>query len=56
MRMILAAGAAALLSGCAINIGNAEPRAAPATAAAVPASPGVAAPKERLPTDVRRAR
>jgi catechol 2,3-dioxygenase-like lactoylglutathione lyase family enzyme len=53
--MILAAGAAALLSGCAINIGNAEPRAAPATAAAVPASPGVAAPKERLPTDVRRA-
>ncbi|MFM7404569.1 MAG: VOC family protein [Erythrobacter sp.] len=50
MRMILAAGAASLLAGCAVNIGNEVPR-----TAAAPASPGVAAPKDRLPTDVRRA-
>jgi len=50
MRMIAIAGAAAVLAGCSVNIGNESPQ-----VAAAPASPGVATPKERLPTDVRRA-
>lgn len=50
MRMIALAGAAALLAGCAVNIGNEAPQ-----IAAAPVSPGVATPKQRLPTDVRRA-
>ena len=53
MRMIALAGMAALLAGCAVNIGNEAPRAAAATPPT--ASPGVAAPQQRLPTDVRRA-
>ncbi|AUX69101.1 hypothetical protein CHX26_05925 [Porphyrobacter sp. HT-58-2] len=51
MRIIALAAAASLLAGCAVNIGNEAPR----TVAAAPASPGVAAPRDRLPTDVRRA-
>ncbi|HSJ78261.1 MAG TPA: VOC family protein, partial [Erythrobacter sp.] len=50
MKVIGLASAAALLAGCSVNIGNASPQ-----VAAAPASPGVATPKERLPTDVRRA-
>ena len=50
MRMIGLAGAVALLAGCSVNIGNEAPQVPALTAA-----PGVAAPKERLPTDVRRA-
>ena len=50
MRMIAIAGAAAILAGCSVNIGNKAAQIAPP-----PASPGVAVPTERLPTDVRRA-
>ncbi|MEQ8411752.1 MAG: VOC family protein [Erythrobacter sp.] len=48
------AALAALLAGCAINIGNEAPPAASAPGAA-PKAAGVDAPAERLPTDVRRA-
>jgi hypothetical protein len=49
--MILAAAAASLLAGCAVTTEQQQPR----IAAAAPAAPGVSAPKQRLPTDVRRA-
>ncbi|QIQ87213.1 VOC family protein [Erythrobacter sp.] len=50
MRWMTPAAAAALLAGCAINIGNEAP-----PAASAPRAAGVDAPAERLPTDVRRA-
>lgn len=54
MRRMAIAALAALLAGCAINIGNEAPPAASAPGAA-PKAAGVDAPAERLPTDVRRA-
>lgn len=53
MRRVSALALAALTSGCMAAAGSDAPR--PPTASAAPASPGVEAPRERLPTDVRRA-
>ncbi len=49
MRILAMIAAALMLSGCVVAVGNEAPAPSPAPAAA-----GVTAPKDRLPTDVRR--